>query len=125
MFPVVDANDALDQLLQVSEDVRAAVVFERGGELIAGTLLDEEARELAGLGDAMLAYADTLRDAASARRVEAVTPDGGVYVAQDGELAVAAVAAPGALAALVQHDLRTLLGNVSRPRRRTKTHALS
>jgi hypothetical protein len=91
----------------------------------AATLPDEEARELAALGDAMLAYADTLRDSAEVRQLEAVTPEGGVYLARDGGRAVLAAAAPGALVGLVQHDLRTLLRDLARPRRRAKANAVS
>jgi predicted regulator of Ras-like GTPase activity (Roadblock/LC7/MglB family) len=125
MFPAMDANEALMELLRVSEDIRAAVVFERGGEPIAATMLDEDARELSSLGDAMLAYADSLRDAPAVRQLEALTPDGGVYVVRSGERAVAAIAAPGSVVGLVQHDLRTLLGNLARPRRKVKTSAAS
>jgi predicted regulator of Ras-like GTPase activity (Roadblock/LC7/MglB family) len=125
MFPAMDANESLERLLQVSEDIRAAVVFERGGEPIATTMLDEEARELAALGDAMLAFADTLRDGPAVRQLEALTPDGGVYVARNGEQAVVAVAAPGSLVGLVQHDLRTLLSGIARPRRKAKASAAS
>ena len=84
---------------------------------------DEEARELATLGEALLAYADKLRDSAEVRQLEAVTPDGAVYLVRDGKRAVLAIAAPGALVGLVQHDLRTLLGSLSRPRRKAKAHA--
>jgi predicted regulator of Ras-like GTPase activity (Roadblock/LC7/MglB family) len=125
MFPPMDANDALEQLTQVSEDVRAVVVFERGGEPIAATLPDDDARELAALGDAMLAYAATLREGAAVRRLEAVTPEGGVYLLSEGDRAVIATAVPGALVGLVQHDLRTLLASLARPRRRAKAGAAS
>jgi predicted regulator of Ras-like GTPase activity (Roadblock/LC7/MglB family) len=123
MFPPMDANEALERLLQVSEDIRAAVVFESGGEPIAATLLDEDARELAELGDAMLAYAETLRDGPAVCQLEALTPDGGVYLVRNGERAVVAIAAPGSLVGLVQHDLRTLLGSLARPRRKAKASA--
>jgi hypothetical protein len=126
MFPAMDAHEALDRLLRVSEDIRAAVVFERGGDtprVVGTTLLDEDAGELAALGDAMLARAGQLRDSAEVRRVEAVTPDGAVYLVRDGERAVIAIAAPGALVGLVQHDLRSLLSELSKPRRKVKAHA--
>lgn len=125
MFPAVDANEALDRLLRVSEDVRAAVVFEPGGTLrvLGSTPVDEDAQELARLGDAMLRHADGLRDSAEVRQLEAVTPEGAVYIVRDRERAVVAIAAPGSLVGLVQHDLRTLLGSFARPRRKAKAHA--
>jgi hypothetical protein len=122
----VDATDALDRLLRVSEDIRAAVVFERGGDtrrVLGSTVLDEDARELADLGDALLRRADRLRDSAEVRRLEAVTPDGAVYLVRDGDRAVIATAAAGALVGLVQHDLQSLLSELSQPRRKAMAHA--
>jgi predicted regulator of Ras-like GTPase activity (Roadblock/LC7/MglB family) len=127
MFPPMDANEALERLLRVSEDIRAAVVFERGGTLrvLGSTPLDDDAQQLATLGAAMLRHADGLRDSAEVRQLEAVTPGGAVYLVRDGDRAVVAIAAPGALVGLVQHDLRTVLGSLSRPRRTARAHASS
>jgi predicted regulator of Ras-like GTPase activity (Roadblock/LC7/MglB family) len=119
----MDANDALEELLRVSDEVRAAVVFERGAQPIASNLPGEEAQEVADLGDAMLAYAATLREAAEVQQLEAVTTNGDVYVMRQGERAVIAIATPGSLAGLVQHDLRTLLSSLSRRGRRAVVHA--
>ncbi len=120
----MDANDALEELLRVSDEVRAAVIFERGGHPIASNLPDDEAQEIAGLGDAMVAYAASLREAAEVRQLQAVTTDGDVYVVRQGERAVVAIATPRSLAGLVQHDLRTLLSRRrSARRRRALTHA--
>jgi predicted regulator of Ras-like GTPase activity (Roadblock/LC7/MglB family) len=107
----------LDELLRVSDEVRAAVIFERGGDPLASNLGDDDARELTALGDAMLAYAGTLRDAAEVRQIRAVTQDGEVYVTRRGERAVVAIAIPGALPGLVQHDLRTALAGDTRRRK--------
>jgi predicted regulator of Ras-like GTPase activity (Roadblock/LC7/MglB family) len=123
MFPPMDPNDALSELLAVSDDIEAAVIFERGGEPIAATVADEDAAELAALGDAMLAYGGTLRQTREAIRVEGMTRDGGVFVVRDGERAVLAITSPGALVGLVQHDLRMLLQKLSRPRKRVKASA--
>jgi hypothetical protein len=112
MFPPMDADAALAQLLEVSDDVRAAVAFERG-EPLASNLPENEAAEIAGLADAMLACAGTLRKEADVKQLEAVTPDGDVYVVRQGERGVVAIAAPGSLAGVLQHDLRTLLGRPS------------
>jgi hypothetical protein len=110
----VDPGDALNELLQVADEVRAAVVFDRGGAATASNLGDDEAIEIASLGDAMLAYADTLRRNTNVSRLKAVTPEGDVYVVRQGERAVVAIAVSGSTAGLVQHDLRTLLGKLSR-----------
>jgi hypothetical protein len=122
MFPSMDANEALEHLLDVSDEIRVAVVVE-AGEAVATNLDDEEAaREVAELADAMLAYAATLRRDVAVRQLRAVTPEGDVYVAGQGDRAVVAVAAPSSLAGLVRHDLRTLLTSLSR-RSRSAVHA--
>jgi predicted regulator of Ras-like GTPase activity (Roadblock/LC7/MglB family) len=123
MFPPMDPDGALAELLEVSDDIEAVVVFERGGEPVAATVSEEDAAELAALGDAMLAYAGTMRATREAVRVEGVTHQGGVFVVRDGERAVLAITSPGALVGLVQHDLRVLLRKLSRRRKRVKASA--
>ena len=122
MFPPMDGDAALAQLLEVSDDVRAAVVFERG-EPLASNRSEDEAAEIAGLADAMLAYAGTLRKEADVNQLVAVTPDGDVYVVRQGERGVVAIAAPGSLAGVVQHDLRTLLSTFSARSRKAVARA--
>lgn len=113
----MDATEALTRLLEVSEDVRAAVVFERG-EPMTSNLDEDQAATIAELADAMLAYAATLRTKVTVTQLRAVTPEGDVYVAREGDRGVVAIASPGALAGLVQHDLRTLLSSLPRARRK-------
>jgi predicted regulator of Ras-like GTPase activity (Roadblock/LC7/MglB family) len=119
----MDAAEAVDRLLEVSDDVRAVVVFERGGEPIASNLGEDEAAETAALADAMLAYTDAMRDSAAVQQVRAMTRGGDVYLRRDGDRAALAVAAPGSMPGLVQHDLRTLLAALPRRRARSKTGA--
>jgi hypothetical protein len=109
MFPGMDADPAVEELLRVSEDVRAVVVFERGGEVSASSLTEDEAAEVAGIADGMLAYADRLRPDRTAVRLDASTREADVYVVTSGERVTVAIADPGSTPALVQHDLRTLL----------------
>jgi hypothetical protein len=122
MFPSMDADAALAQLLEVSDDVRAAVIFERG-EALASDLPEDEAAEIAARAGAMLAYAETLRKGAAVKQLVAVTPDGDVYVVRRDVRAVVAITAPGSPAGLVQHDLRTLLDSLSRRPRKAVASA--
>jgi hypothetical protein len=123
MFPSMDSNDALEHLLEVSDEVRVAVVLE-GGEPVASNVEEGEAvEEIAQVADAMLAYASTLRRDVAVRQLQAVTRDGDVYVAREGDRVVVAVATSGSLAGLVRHDLRTLLTSLSRRRRSAAVHA--
>jgi hypothetical protein len=127
MFPRMDANDALARLTEVSDDVSAAVVFQRGGTLrvLGSTVPDEDAGELAALGDAMLAHAEALRRGSQVRQLEAKTPEGGVYVVRKDERAVVATAGRDALSGLVQHDLRTVLADLAKRSRTVKKSAAS
>jgi hypothetical protein len=122
MFPPMDANVALAQVLEVSDDVRAVVVFEHG-EPVASNLSEDEAAEIAGRADAMLAYSGTLRRGVDVKQLVAVTRDGDVYVVRQGERGLVAITSPGSLVGVVQHDLRTLLSSLSTESRREVAHA--
>lgn len=102
-------DQALRELLDVSEDVVVAVILDGEGEPLAASVGDDEARSAAEIASAMLAYADALRTEASARRLEAVTSDGSVFVVRDRGRAVVAVTGPDPVAGLVLHDLRAAL----------------
>jgi predicted regulator of Ras-like GTPase activity (Roadblock/LC7/MglB family) len=113
-------DQALQQLLDVSEDVVAAVVFELNGEPIGATVNDEEARSVAETAAAMLAYADALRAKPSTERLQAVTAEGSIFVVRKGSRAVVAATGRDPVAGLVLHDLRAALKNV---KRRTREQA--
>ena len=117
-------DQALEELLDVSEDVVAAVIFDREGEVVAASGGREAARTAAGTASAMLAYADSLRTGAAASRIEARTDEGAVFVVGEGERAVVAVTSPDPVAGLVLHDLRTALAKVA-GKRRARTKAAS
>ena len=117
-------EQALEQLLDVSEDVVAAVVFEVNGDPIGATVDAEEARSVAATAGAMLAYADSLRAEPSTERLEAVTADGSIFVVRKGSRAVVAATGRDPVAGLVYHDLRAVLENVKR-RARAKADAAS
>jgi predicted regulator of Ras-like GTPase activity (Roadblock/LC7/MglB family) len=103
------AADPLTELLAVSEDVTAAVIFDRDGAIVSATIADDAAREVADVAASMLSYAGAIRTGASVERVEAVAPEGGVYVLREGDRAVVGVTGPDPSAALVRHDLRECL----------------
>ena len=112
------ADDPLAELLDLSEDVTAAVIFDREGAVAAATVGNEQARAAADAAGGMLAYAGALRQGPSVERVEAVTPEGGVYVLREGERAIVATTGPDPAGPLVLHDLRECLRKSgSRPKR--------
>lgn len=117
-------DQALAELLDVSEDVVAAVIFDFEGNPVAASVGDEEARRAAEIAAAMLAHADALRTGASAARLEAVTADGNVYVVREAAGAIVAATERDAVAGLVYHDLRATLRKLGR-RTREKANAAS
>jgi hypothetical protein len=116
----VTGDQALAELLDVSEDVVGAVILDAGGRPKAATVGEAEAAKAAEIAAAMLAYGDSLRTGASAARLEAVTADGTVFVLREGSTAIVAATGRDPVAGLVLHDLRTTLRKVGR---RTKARA--
>jgi hypothetical protein len=92
---------ALDYLRELSADIRAGVVLDPAGTLLAGPeSLAEPARDL-------------LEAAGDAAEVQVTTADGGVYAARDERHAVAVVVSRFALPSLIRYDLRLVLGDLA------------
>lgn len=117
-------DQALRELLDVSEDVVGAVILDREGEPSAATVDDEHARAAAEIAGGMLAYADALRAEASLQRLEAVMSDGSLFVLREGNRAVVAATGPDPVAGLVLHDLRATLRKLG-SRGRARANAAS
>ena len=113
-------DQALAELLDVSEDVVAAVILDAEGRSGAATVGDTEAAKAAEIAAAMLAYGDALRSGVSTVRLEAVTADGSVFVLREGSAAIVAATGRDPVAGLVLHDLRATLRKAGR---RTKAKA--
>ena len=107
-------DQALVELLDVSEDVVAAVILDSEGRPKAATVGDAEAAKAAEIAAAMLAYGDALRSGVSTARLEAVTADGNVFALREGSAAIVAATGRDSIAGLVLHDLRTTLRKVGR-----------
>jgi hypothetical protein len=84
---------ALDLVTALSADIRAAVVLDAQGTLLAGPA-------------ALAAPARRLPDAP---QLEGTTKNGGVYAARDERHAIVVVTGPLALPRLTRHDLKTAL----------------
>ena len=115
-------DQALRDLLDVSEDVVAAVIVGADGAAVAASVDQNAGSRAAGIVAAMLAYADALRSKAEATRLQARTPHGSVFVVRDGDRAAVAATSPAPVAGLVLHDLRAVLRK-TRTRSSEKAHA--
>jgi hypothetical protein len=120
----VTGDQALRELSDVSEDIVAALILDRKGESVAATVGDDAARTAAEIAGSMLAYADALRTGASVERLEAVTPDGSLFLVREGNRTAVAATGPDPVAGLVYHDLRATLRKLGR-RTKEKSSAAS
>ena len=100
--PLLTPEDALDHLCQLSADVRAGLVLDARGELLAGPA------ELAGA-------ARELVEATGAAEVEVTTDAGVVFAARSATHAVVVVCGTFVLSGLQRHDLRTVLADLAEP----------
>jgi hypothetical protein len=103
------------RLAELSSDVRAAVLVDEAGGLVASSEPDAgKAGSLAELTVELLAVAD---HAAGGRavQVEAQVEGGAVFATRESGYALAAVTRRLALAALILHDMRMLLRGVESP----------
>ena len=120
----MDAAQALTELRELSSQVARAVVFEDGGEVLAGTDADQAAvEELADAARALVAAAGGLHATeGDVSRAEVELADGGFFVLREGGRTIAATTGPDPTAGLVVYDLRTCLSSIdAKPKRRRTT----
>jgi hypothetical protein len=109
----MDASAALGELVDVSTQVVEAVVLDAAGEVEAARSAgDDRTRVLAETGAQLLSAAAEIRATEPVERVEVDLPRGSLVVASDGERTIVATTVPQPTAALVAHDLRTVLRRI-------------
>jgi predicted regulator of Ras-like GTPase activity (Roadblock/LC7/MglB family) len=127
---MTEGQTALAELTEISSQVQAAVLFDRGGAVQAATLPDEAlAARLASSARALLESATQLREG-DVTQIEAATRAGSFFVAREGDRLVAAVTGPSPTTGLVFYDLRSCLRRAAekpkpkaKPKRRPKAKA--
>jgi len=110
----MDAAAALERLREISSQIRAAVIFERGGKVVGSTFADEQrAKEVADEAEALLTEAEQRRDQADGAgefaQLEVALQAGSVFVVRDGERLIAATTRPEPTVGLVFYDLKSCL----------------
>ena len=108
----VEPSDALADLVEISSQIVAAVVFEPSGNVAAAIGGDGDA--LARTARELLEAASTIRPGVPVTRIEASTRGGGVFVVREGERLIAATTTPEPTSGLVLYDLRTALAKSAR-----------
>jgi predicted regulator of Ras-like GTPase activity (Roadblock/LC7/MglB family) len=118
----MDAAAALERLREISSQVRAAVIFERGGKVVGSTLADEEhAKQVADEAETLLREAEQRSDRPDGgdfAQLEVALQAGSVFVVRDGERLIAATTPPEPTVGLVFYDLKSCLRELEAPKRR-------
>jgi hypothetical protein len=103
-LPSVEAAQALADLVEISSQIESAVLAKSDGSLLASTLADEE-RSQAVIREAL----DLVGGDGNPTQVEAILPEGCVFVVRDDERLVVAVTGRDPTSGLVFYDLKTCL----------------
>ena len=113
----MDAAAALERLQEISSQVRAAVIFERGGKVVGATLADDQrAKQVAEEAEALLADAEQRRDRADEfAQLEVALQAGSVFIVRDGDRLIAATTPPEPTVGLVFYDLKSCLRELAAP----------
>ena len=120
----VSAADALKDLLEISSQVRSAVVFAPDGEVEASTLGGggEAGAYLAHVATQLLEAAANVRESGGAvNQLEVATGEGSVFVVRDGERAIAATTSADPTVGLVFYDLKSCLRDAPEKPARKRT----
>jgi len=104
----VGASEALTDLMEISSQVRSAVVFDAAGKVEASTLADGQ--PLADSAGKLLETAAGVREGGGAvNQLEVATPEGSVFVVRDGARVIAATTSSDPTVGLVFYDLKSCL----------------
>jgi predicted regulator of Ras-like GTPase activity (Roadblock/LC7/MglB family) len=120
----MDAEQALADLMEISSQIEAAVIFDEGGK-VAGSTLADPARsdDLARQAGELLQRAASLRGGdALPTQLEVATSEGSVFVARDPKARIVATTTPQPTVGLVFYDLKSALRQIEQskpaPRKR-------
>ena len=107
----MDAAQSLADLIQISSQIRVAVIVDEQGAVAASTFAGGAA--LAEAGGALLADAAGLRNGAEPTQLEAATEEGSLFVLRDDGRTIVAATSPRPTVGLVFYDLKSSLRAVA------------
>jgi predicted regulator of Ras-like GTPase activity (Roadblock/LC7/MglB family) len=125
LWAVMDIQQALSDLTEISSQIQAAVVFDGKGQVSGSTLTDSaRAAGLVRTAAELLAAAEGLRSGSSAlTQLEVATSDGSVFVVRDGDTSVVATTGGNPTVGLVFYDLKSALRSIKAKPAATKRPA--
>ena len=114
----MDAAQAVNELMELSSQITAAVVLDSDGAVLASSS-DDSASLAAATRELVAAAADLGGNGREATRVEVELDEGAMFVVREGDYTVAATTGPDPTSGLVVYDLRTCAQAItSAPRKR-------
>jgi predicted regulator of Ras-like GTPase activity (Roadblock/LC7/MglB family) len=111
---MTEPSGALAELTEISSQIESAVLFEADGTVVAATIPNERAAQVAASAKALLEQAAQI-GAGELTQIEASTEDGSLFVVRDGPRMIAASTSPEPTAGLVFYDLKSCLRAVAEP----------
>jgi predicted regulator of Ras-like GTPase activity (Roadblock/LC7/MglB family) len=119
MLALMDANQAIADVTEISPQVRHVAVLGADGAVVGSNAPSDEAARIADCALRLLQEADALRaerGLGAVAQIEAATISGSVFVVRDGEHTIAATTTPEPTVGLVFYDLKTCLRSVDFPK---------
>jgi predicted regulator of Ras-like GTPase activity (Roadblock/LC7/MglB family) len=113
----MDAEQALADLMEISSQIEAAVIFDEGGK-VAGSTLGDPARadDLARRAGELLDRAASLRGGETfPTQLEVATNEGSLFVVRDANARIVATTSPQPTVGLVFYDLKSALRQIEQP----------
>jgi predicted regulator of Ras-like GTPase activity (Roadblock/LC7/MglB family) len=105
---MTEESPALAELLEISSQVEAAVLFDAQGKVVASTLRDDRAEWVASGARALLEEAVNATEG-DITQLEAATAEGSLFVVREGDSLIAATTSSEPTAGLVFYDLKSCL----------------
>ena len=124
---MTDGQTALAELMEISTQIETAVLFGADGAVVASTLTDERAKQVAASARALFEEAGRA-GMGELTHLEAVTGDGSLFVVSEGDLLAAVSTSYGSepTAGLIFYDLKACLRKAAekpKPKPRAKPKA--
>ena len=116
---MTEASAALAELTEISSQIESAVLFDADGKVVAATIPDEPAAQVAMSAKALLEQAGQI-GGGDLTQVEASTGDGSLFVVKDGATMIAASTSAEPTAGLVFYDLKSALRAAAKPKPKPK-----
>jgi predicted regulator of Ras-like GTPase activity (Roadblock/LC7/MglB family) len=113
----MDATQALRELMELSSQITAAIVFDAEGNVLASSPDDPAASAAltAATPELVGAAANLGADGSEVTRVEVELDEGAIFVVREGGVTVGASTGPKPTSGLVVYDLRTCAQSIQAP----------